>query len=110
MGKTFKMSATIVQYAICTSAAVCATAGSCCSKFATSSGGTIQTTAGTAVCWNAGSAVNASGVIPQVSPIGSTNVDSAGKGYLTVACPAVATGSSTLAVSAAVAATAVYMM
>merc|ERR1712166_1587393 len=66
MGKTFKMSATIVQYAICTSAAVCATAGSCCSKFATSSGGTIQTTAGTAVCWNAGSAVNASGVIPQI--------------------------------------------
>merc|ERR1712166_338043 len=107
---TFKMSATIVQYAICTTAAVCAAAGSCCSNFASTSGGTSNSaTAGTTVCWNAGTAVNASGVIPVVSPIPSGMVV-ATLGYLSTACPAVATGSSTLAVSAAVAATAVYMM
>merc|ERR1712166_66996 len=110
MGKTFKMSATIVQFAICTTAAVCAAAGSCCSNFAPTSGGTSNSaTAGTTVCWNAGSAINASGAIPVVSPI-LANMVTSPLGYNAVACPAVTAGSSTLAVSAAVAATAVYMM
>merc|ERR1712195_171403 len=109
MGKTFKMSATIVQFAICTSAAVCAAAGSCCSAFAPTSGGTVSVVTGATVCWNAGSAVNASGVIPVTGVITSGMVTNT-LGSLGTACPAVATGSSTLAVSAAVAATAVYMM
>ena len=102
------MSATIVQYAICTTAAVCAAAGSCCTGFAASASTAVGTNL---VCWNAGTAAATGAVIPLVAnTITSSNVDAAGKGYLLTACPAATTGSSTLAVSAAVAATAVYMM
>merc|ERR1712046_425818 len=93
------------QYAVCTTKADCSTASSCCTAFAPSASGSAGSVL---ACWNPGSAAGSSGVITPTQTAGT--VDSDNKGYLLTACAAATTGASTLAVSAATVATAVYMM
>merc|ERR1712100_555198 len=95
------------QFADCTAATDCSAAGSCCTAFAASSTATALSSG--KVCFNAGTAVGGY-AIPTAGTVTSSMTDSTGKGYLKTACPAAATGASTLAVSAAAVATAVYMM
>ena len=94
---------------ICTAAKDCKAASSCCQGFSKSSTGTPQSTA-VKVCWAAGSAAKAKQTITVQTGITTADLDS-GSGYLFgAACAAATTGASTLALSAAAAATAVYMM
>merc|ERR1711998_676993 len=97
---------TTAQFAVCTAKTDCKAAGSCCSVFAPASAGTNGTVK---VCFNAGSAVG-SYAIPVAGTVTTAMLDANKKGWLTTACPAAAAGASTLAVSAAAVATAVYMM
>ena len=94
--------------AICTKAADCKAASSCCSAFSKTSGGSAQ--GSTLVCWAAGAAAKTKQTIPVVAPITAADLDAGTSGYLVTACPAAAAGASALVVSAAAAATAVYMM
>merc|ERR1712071_615132 len=100
---------TIALGAICSTTNKCKDAGACCSTFTATATGTVAAASSTTVCWAAGSAKLAGQVIPVVAPITSSDV-TATKGYLLTACAAATTGASTLAFSAAAAATAVYMM
>merc|ERR1712100_880844 len=100
------LSGTKAQYAECTAATDCKNASSCCTAFGTSATATTLSTV--KVCFDAGTAVGGY-TIPVAGGVTSTMLTS-GKGYLQTACPKAAAGASTLAVSAAAVATAVYMM
>merc|ERR1719263_1024791 len=99
--------------AVCTKATDCKAAKSCCMtvNYTKTGGGTESTSkfcvADKAAAKTTVDVTDASGNLTKFSP-------SCAKypcpGYLTTACAGVAAGASTLAVSAAVAATAVYMM
>merc|ERR1719263_2770537 len=99
------------QWTECAATTGCTAANSCCGKVATSS-------ATWSVCINAGTA--AATAVPYGSVTCTTAGTAAGtcgawkaaaaNGSVVVACPAATTGASTLAVSAAAAATALYAL
>ena len=96
--------------ALCTTAgtAGCTTAGSCCAKANDAASGT-QTVSTAMICIPAGTAINGP-LDTKTQLVGMKYTGAATKVYALAACAKVAAGASTLAVSAAAAATAVYMM
>merc|ERR1711912_85318 len=102
-----KMAGTKAQYAVCTAATDCKAASSCCTAFGTSATATTLSTV--KVCFDAGTAVGGYTIPTSTGGVTSAMLTS-GKGCLQTACPKAAAGASTLAVSAAAVATAVYMM
>merc|ERR550514_2721834 len=107
------MSGTLLAGAVCTKATDCKAAKSCCMKvnLKAAGGGTASTSL---YCVADGAAAATTVKVTPVADAKSTFVPVCSTatcdGYLTTKCTGVAAGASTLAVSAAVAATAVYMM
>ena len=102
------MVGTIANAALCTEttaiAGGCLTVGSCCLGFADVTGGTPQIGV-LLMCFPAGNAVSTSMTV--TSGLGGAAATTV---YPITACAAAGSGASTLAVSAAALATAVYMM
>ena len=104
------MGATAADLILCTTTDTCTTTTSCCATFSKVSG-TANATVPPKVCIPTGTAINgALTITAQVGIVWGTAVGAAGQAFATAACPVVAAGASTLAVSAVAAATAVYMM
>ena len=96
---------TVAAGAVCTTAANCTAASSCCQGYQLLATGTTQ--AGTEkVCWAAGTALVGLGAATATL----TGCTTTGGCFLFGAACAKASGASTLAVSAAALATAVYVM
>ena len=105
----------MAQYAKCSAASDCYADSSCCTNWSKFSGGPPSSLK---VCWNAGTQKGSHGKIPLDTEITASMFTTKaniyfGDGYLTYTCPGVVSnlaGASSLAVSTAVVATAVYMM
>ena len=104
------MGATAADYILCTATDTCTTTTSCCATFSKVAG-TANSTVPPKVCIPTGTAAKASiTVTAQAGIVWNTDTGAAGAAFATAACPVVAAGASTLAVSAVAAATAIYMM
>ena len=106
---------TLLAGAVCTAAKDCKVAKSCCQIWMTKSDGTGKDSTLKA-CVADKAAAKSKVTITLSGSLATSDFDSCASGsktcdaYLKTACAGVAAGASTLAVSAAVAATAVYMM
>ena len=101
----------VADYAVCTTAGKCTTTASCCGLFQKTKG-TVNNPASPTICIPTATAAGGSiTLVPATSGTAITaGMTTSGVAYATAACPVVAAGASTLAVSAVAAATAVYMM
>ena len=99
----------VANYAVCTAAGKCTTTTSCCGMFQKLNTA-VNTPASPTICIPTGTA--ALGAITGIVTAGTITaaMTTSGAAFATAACPVVAAGASTLAVSAVAAATAVYMM
>ena len=108
------MVGTIADKAVCTETTAitggCSGVGSCCLGFAAAASTTTAVTGSALVCFPAGNAVTAALAMTDAqNALAYATTTAAGNIYPISACAA-ASGASTLAVSAAALATAVYMM
>ena len=103
--------ATVLAGAICTKAADCKAASSCCMAVRPKTNAT-SILASPLVCVAAGTKILGAVTVPTGTKglEWNTVTGAAGQAFASVACAAAAAGASNLVVSAAAAATAVYMM
>ena len=102
---------TVANLLECSAANTCATTTSCCALYQAVAG-TVNSPASPTICIPTATAAGGSiTLVPATSGTAITaGMTTSGVAYATAACPVVAAGASTLAVSAVAAATAVYMM